>query len=269
MATNYREILRREGRKLAARAELSLDHPTARGDGREALVRKFLRRRIGSSFGVAKAEVIDSKGRTTGEFDAVIYDKRTAAAVAIEAGRKAVRVEAVAATIEVKSELKSAHLDEVFQRSNKDLLQLTRFYEPSMLLRAVGPTAPDWAKTETLLHEGLNAMLHHQNIPEVVSFVFGFGGVSKETTIPQLQLLGVDVICVLGSYVVAKQNIGFSGNPPALELWAEGEDALGAFLFLVERCLDNYLDSTRWVSPLWRRYFFSPEVVKAERTPTA
>jgi hypothetical protein len=262
MAKDYRQIMRWEAAKLTAKAMLSLDHPTAKGDGSEHLVRKFLSKRIGSSFGIAKAEVIDSLGRTTGEYDAVIYDKRTAAAVVAEAGRKAVRVEAVVATVEVKSDLRAADMEDMFKHGNNELMQLTRFFTPSMFLNVLGPRTPDWAKTEVVFRDGLSAMMHHQNIPEVVSFAFGFQGLTKERAADALQSPGVDAVCVLGEYTGAKSKLGFTANPPDLELWSEGDDALGAFLFLVEEALDNYLEARRWVSPHWRRCFLSPELLR-------
>ena len=68
MAKDYREAIRIVGRKLLSGAESALDNPTGKGESREDLVRRMLATRMGSSFAVSKAEVIDSAGRTTGEF---------------------------------------------------------------------------------------------------------------------------------------------------------------------------------------------------------
>lgn len=54
------------------------DHPTAKGDGREDLLRRFLAERVGTTFGVSKAEVVDSEGNTSGELDVVIFDQSVA-----------------------------------------------------------------------------------------------------------------------------------------------------------------------------------------------
>ncbi len=245
---------------------MSLDHPTAKGDGREELVREFLRQRVGSAFGVVKGEIIDSVGKSTGEFDAIIYDQRTAASVTAVGDREAVRVEAAVATVEVKSNLSTDDLKELFAKQNKEILQLNRFYRATSTLRAMGRFTKSWTQTEKIFASGLNPLLHHESIPAVVSFVFAFEGPRKETVADYIQFPFVDVVTVLGKYTVAKPHLGFSANPPGDPmLWAEGEDALGGFLFLVEECLENYLEARDWVAPAWRRYFFSPETLRAEQ----
>lgn len=262
MAKNYREILRIESNKLGPNAETAFEHPTARGDQRENLFLELLRRHVGSSFGVHKAEVIDSRGHTTGELDAVIYDRRTTAAVADEAGRKIVRVEAVAATVEIKSMLRKEDLEQIFEHGNKGLRELRRFYAPTPILSLVSRRDPNWSKSEDLFRNGLGTTAHHMNIPEIPGFAFGFDGLSKDLVSGPIQLTGVDAVCVLGKYAAAKRDLGFPSNPPELELWAEGHDALGAFMFLIEEALDKYLESRQWVSPQWRRYFLSPELLR-------
>ncbi len=268
MAKNYRKILRAEADKLASNAKSPFDNTTAKGDGREDLILAFLRERVGSAFGVTKGEIIDSVGKSTGEYDAIIYDQRAASAVASEGNRAVVRVEAVAATVEVKSILETKHLKELFAHQNKEILQLLRFYRPTPWLRALGKFTKSWDDTERVFAAGLCPMMHHENIPTVVSFVFAFSGLGMDSVGEWLQFPGVDVICVLGSYTVAKQRIGFSANPPDLQIWAEQEDALGAFLFLIEDCLEKHIESRQWVAPEWRRYFFSPELLQAESRKT-
>lgn len=287
MAKNYRDIFRTESAKLKALAASSFDHPTAKGDSREELVREFLRPRIGTAFGIEKAEIVDSDGRTTGEYDAVVFDARTGGALASEGGRRVVRVESAVLTIEIKSQLRHDDLKELFTHQNKELLQLHRRYRPTQellnlqhLQRAALPfknsevandDAKRHARTEAMFKDGLLAMMHHESIPEVSSFVFGFEGCAVDGTQPYLQFPGVDVVSILGEYTVAKENVGFPANPPGLLLWAEGDDALGAFVFLIERCLDLYLEGRRWVSPAWERYFLQsrtlPKLPKSNPAP--
>jgi hypothetical protein len=81
MAKDYREAMRIVSRQMAARTESIADHPTAKGDEREQLLRRELERAIGGLFAVAKAEVVDSTGRSSGEIDTVVYDRRVGACI--------------------------------------------------------------------------------------------------------------------------------------------------------------------------------------------
>ena len=229
VAKNYRDALRTLSRKLRGNSESVLDHPTARGDHREGLFVDALRVRLGATFDAVKAEVIDSDGRSTGEYDAVIYDKRTGACVAAEDGRRVIRVESVVATVEIKSVLKTSHLEELFSLQNKEMLQLTRYYEPTAELQFARLGDPEGLQRDVnALRNGVNAMMHYETIPQVVSLVFAFSGLSSDTIGQHLQLPSIDAVCVLDKYAAAKRELGYSANPPQLEMWAEGEDALGA-----------------------------------------
>lgn len=105
MASGFQAANRALSRLLLAEAEAVgvFGHKSALGDGREALVRRFLAERVGATFGVTKAEVVDSYGATSGELDVVIYDQRVASCLSVLGERRIVRAEAVAVTIEVKS----------------------------------------------------------------------------------------------------------------------------------------------------------------------
>lgn len=260
MAKNYPEALRTIARKLSAASESSLTHPTGRGDHREQLFLAELRVRLGSAFDAVKAEIIDSHGRSAGEYDAVVYDNRTGACVTEESGRRIIRVESAIATIEVKSALETKHLEKLFAHQNKEILQLNRHYDATWELRFARSSRPDQlARDIEKLQAGINPMDSYENVPQVVSLIFAFDGLSAETMGHHLQLPGIDAVCVLNKYTVAKARLGYSSNPSDGELWAEGEDALGAFFFLIEQAQENYLEGTRFVRPQWRRYFFAPE----------
>lgn len=259
MAKNYRDALRTLGRKLAANSESVLEHPTARGDHREEVFLDALRVRLGSSFAAVKSEVIDSSGRSTGEYDAVIYDNRTGSCVTEEHGRHLVRIESVVATVEIKSSLETKHLNDLFAHQNKEILQLTRYYEPNWVLKLARATDSDGLQRDVkALNSGINPMGHYETIPQIVSLVFAFGGLSLDTMNHHVQLPGIDAVCVLGKYTVAKAKLGYSDNPAQVQLWAEGDDALGAFFFLIEQVQAHYLEALQFVQPLWRRYFLAP-----------
>jgi hypothetical protein len=268
MAKNYRDALQTLSRKLKADAESVLDHPTARGDHREELFLEMLRVRLGSSFDVVKAEVIDSHGRSTGEYDAVIYDRCTGSCVTEEHGRWLIRVESVVATVEIKSDLESKHLKELFVHQNKEILQLTRHYVPTWELELARFGNPGGLeRDQEKLKSGVNPMDHFENIPAVASFVFAFGGLSKDTVAQHIPLPGIDAVCVLNKYTMAKTKLGYSDNPSQVQMWAEGADALGAFFFLIEQAQEHHIEAMRFVRPLWRRYFLAPTAISTPSAP--
>ncbi|WP_437839259.1 DUF6602 domain-containing protein [Sorangium sp. So ce1153] len=263
MARPYREIIRIESDKMRAAAVSAFDHPTGKGDHREDLVRGMLSERIGSAFDVVKAEVIDSFDNTTGEYDAVIFDHRTASCVLSEAGRKVVRVESVVMTIEIKSRLETEHLKETLRRGNKQLSSLRRCYSPNQVLRAKGPDAPNWDETQKIFRDGLSPLCAHVSIPEVINCVFAFDGITLNAAANELCHPMVDAVCVLGRYTVAKNRGGFEHDGSELIVMGENEDALGGFLQLIETVLERYLESRFWVSPDWRRYYAASSNIDA------
>lgn len=258
MADNYIELCRKLSRSMEAESQKVgiLGHPTAKGDGREDAVCGFLRDRVGTTFGVSKAEVIDSRGCTTGEYDCAIYDQSIAASLHVEDKRRVVRVEALAMTVEVKSELRSEHADELWG-NNKGLIQLTRFYKPTPLLSIVLRVLPQDKRDEaaTMFRDGLHPFMRHQDVPAIVSGFFAFDGPEVNTAAQYMSHPGVDFICVLNKYTIAKGNLGTSLNMGRPILYGEGIDALGAFLHVTEMILQNFRASRTFVWPDTARYY--------------
>lgn len=265
MATHFREVNRSLSRLLVeqARSIGVFDHPTAKGDGREDLVRQFLRERVGTTFGVTKAEVVDSCGATSGELDVVIYDQSVASCLSVLGERRVVRVESVVATIEVKSNFSPATWVEEHNRVRNGIGTLKRFFKPTPLLRLTQHFMDQaaWKNSEEALVAGIGALDDHQDIPAVVSAYFGFDGPSEKSVLPFIQTPLLDVVCVLGKYTIAKRRVGFdkaaNGTDAARSwVWGRGDDALGAFLQVLEDALANALDARALVLP--RQSYYVP-----------
>lgn len=253
-------------RQLVARSESVSDHPTAKGDQREQLLRDEITRAVGSAFAVRKAEVVDSTGRSSGEIDAVIYDQRVGACVSLGAGDRAVlRVENVAATIEMKSTLKREHLDALFQ-DECGFAYLQRYYRatsPLRLLLDLGMrSAPDRSVAgRKFLEEGLPTWASFESVPTVARLVVALAGPSIDVAAHYAWLPHVDAVCVVGKYTIGKSKLGLHENPPEVVLWAEDEDSLGAFFHLIETALERHLEAREWVTPDWRRYYAPPVAI--------
>lgn len=260
MASGFRETNCALSKALQEQARLLgvFDHPTAKGDGREDLLRNYLRERVGTTFGVTKAEVVDALGNTSGELDVVIYDQRVASCLAVHGERRIVRSEAVAVTIEVKSLFKPGSAAEESARIRDGVGTLRRFYRPSALLRPMIPrmTKEHAAEADALFNQGISTLddMPNAGIPSVVSAYFAFDGPSLEAIGPFVDTRLIDALCVLGRYTIARKKVGFDKRAEANDeargyIWSRDDDALGAFLHVIEGALDRALDSRLLVHP--------------------
>ena len=263
MASHFQETYRALSRQMAAAAGVTsaLGHPSGKGDSREDLIRNFLESRIGTTFGASKAEVVDSNGASSGELDVVVFDQSVASSLYEAGGRRIVRVEAVAATVEVKSRLDPSTWLQESERVRDGIGQLRRYYRPGPLLAALGrSTSPNmWEPTERAFYEGISPLDDFQDIPAVVSAYFGFEGPAEERMQGFIETPLLDAVCVLGKYTIAKKRVGFNkranGSADALGyVWGRGDDALGAFLQVIETALGNVLDARALVFPAARYY---------------
>jgi len=265
VASTFRETYRKLSRQLQEQARTIgiFDHPTAKGDGREDLLRTFLAERIGTTFGVSKAEVVDSNGLSSGEIDAVIYDQSVASCLNVLGERRIVRVESVVATIEVKSEFSPSTAQAEYQRVRDGIGTLTRFYRPTPMLDMVRIlSTPESPESQDIFRDGLSTLDDHKNIPAVVSAYFGYDGPNEDSQglsqFTQMNLL--DVVCVLGKYTYAKKCVGFNKRGKDLVAdrapcrWGAGDDALGAFMQVLENALGRTHDARAFVLPSARYY---------------
>lgn len=258
MASSYIELYRKLSAKMQSDAvEIGVyDHPTAKGDGREDLVCNLLKERIGTTFGVSKAEVVDANGATTGEFDCAIYDQSVASSLHVMGNRRVVRVETLAMVIEVKSKLEAHHVDE-YTNDGKGLDGLRRFYEPAPLLSLILNNTPEMRKeaADKMFEEGLPMCSRFEDVPAVIHGFFAFNGPEMETAAQYMRPPGVDIICVLNKYTIAKPDLGASLNVKHPVFWGKGEDALGAFLQCIEHTLQKFRISRELVWPAPLKYF--------------
>jgi len=209
-------------------------------------------------FDVTKAEIIDSVGRTSGEIDLVVYDQLTAApCLNVTGERRVVKAESVTVTIEVKSRLDADTWRVEYDRL-ASLGALKRFFAPRPLLQTFASALPDWPESQRALDAGLSPLEDHMEIPAFVSAYFGFDGPSIAGIQSFVQTPGIDLVCVLGKYTVAKRRPGFDkmangGEGGQPYIWAEGDDALGAFLVIIH-ALGRFRNSRDLVAPISRYY---------------
>jgi hypothetical protein len=256
-------------------------HPTAQGDGREDLVKDFLAERVGTTFGVTKGEIVDSLGSTSRteqhEHDIIVYDQSVASCLHLMGQRRIVRVESVAVVLEVKSTLNADGVGK-FVRDVEHLDLLRRFYQLSDLGLAMWSLAasPSTAAREPLdlpkpddesfskglrptdvLHRGEEGGPRLVFVPEVIPGLFAYTGPSMAAAQEYLERNPLlDLVCVLGEYVVARraafERNARPGDPEMVEV--AGDDALGAFLTLLEQGLQKFRNSRTWVVPDFKRY---------------
>jgi len=271
MAASYREILRSLSRNLQQQSQShasSFGHPTAKGDAREAQVRTFLAQRVGTAFGVAKAEIVDRDGKTTPEHDAVVFDQRAAACLDVAEERRIVRVESVAMVVEVKSRLEVPQLRAESQRVEDGVGRLKRFFAPAPLLRVIRSGVPKEVREsiDAMFAQGLGGRESNgdegEDAPAIASAYFAFDGPNDGSLPKPSEIPHIDLICVLGKYTVARQRQGFRQRPgDACDdpvHWYQigtGDDALGAFLYKVEGLLTTHLTS-RWLLEPSNTYYF-------------
>lgn len=90
-----------------------IKHPGEKGTYREDGVARFLRAQLPGRYGVVKGELIDTKGRRSGQIDIVIFDSTRAAPFVrgVKHAQWTLPAEAVLSTIEVKSRLTKAEIE--------------------------------------------------------------------------------------------------------------------------------------------------------------
>lgn len=269
MASDFIKITGHVARVMREAADAAgvFDNPTGKGDGREDLVRDLLRERVGTSFGVDKAEIIDSYGESSRETDVVVFDQSVAASLHVMGQRRVVRVEAVAMNIEVKTTFNKAAVDQTRDAVER-LERLRRVYEPSELMRVLGQSHPDLPQqnnrafaegirpTEILACDTPKATL----IPQVANCIFAYGGQGEDAARDALISTNlIDMVFVLGKYVVAREAAFYEKGEGTLNVVrAEGAGSMAAFLTLVERALQKYRSSRAWVVPSFHRYYQRP-----------
>jgi len=97
----------------SSKIAVSSGHPVNKGAIREFFVKEFLLGHIGADLGVTSGEIFDAErkvGSRTNQIDVIVYDKGYPKLQLTADGMDSIMVDAVHATIEVKSELKKDNL---------------------------------------------------------------------------------------------------------------------------------------------------------------
>lgn len=258
MAKKFREIYQATAAAIRAQADAAiLSNRTGLGDGREEIVRKLLREHVGNSFGVAKAEIIDSTGQTSAEHDVVIFDQDVSACVHAQGDRQVVTVESVAMIVEVKTTLDGRPETIAKERARFDALgRLRRFYRLAPIVAATYPTNPRRHEIDAFLSDGLGAREYNggeaepsgRNVQSIPIGYFAFQGWrDEEKTLAFAASLGLDIVCALEGASVWRLMSG------QLESVQADADALAMFLTYVRHILQLHRDSRSLVTPdAWR-----------------
>jgi hypothetical protein len=123
--------------------------------------------------------------------------------------------------------------------------------------------AETWAQSESTLQGGLSTLDNFQDIPAIVSAYFGFDGPSENAVQSFIETPLLDAVCVLGKYTIAKKSVGYNKRANGTSdargyLWGRGDDALGAFMQVIEDALGNFRNARALVQPSLC-YYISPE----------
>lgn len=122
----YRDLVGTRARTTidSARAMAVVPHAGVKGTIREMLIRDLFRPLFPADVGIGTGQVVAADDRISGQMDMVIYDRRILPAVLYEGTTGLFPVEAVTATVEVKSTLNATELRKAIDAA-KDLAQMT------------------------------------------------------------------------------------------------------------------------------------------------
>lgn len=266
MAKSFRQLLLRRSDDFL-RTVSSSNHPGAVGDALEIPFRAWLSEMVGESYGVTKGEIVDSDGRTSGQLDAIVYDRRTVPCIESEHGLRVIRVESVAVTIELKTGLEGRHLDEIEAKGNQGVDELRRYFRVQRLIAARAEALagdPGYARYLELGTDGVRACESERefDVPRVVCAVFALRGLSLESVAKRVRSGRVDAVCIPRSYTAAKRAPSYFAGESALDTFV-GDDALPRFLETVLEAIEAHSEWQLGARFDWPRYFRS----NPEETP--
>ena len=204
---------------LKAQSEVvgNINHRTSIGSNRETFVKEFLSKFFPKKFVVGSGEIFDSSNNVTNQCDVVIYNEQFP--IFDYSSTQQFLAEGVLAHIEVKSNLTTEELIKS--------LNITKSVK--MMERNVGS----------------------KNNPKISSCIFAYKGISKETLMKAHKEYYasegdfdnfVDIICVLGEYIIAKQNV--PGTPGKIIGYETKDRTLSLFFIqLYQFLLDNTVEN--------------------------
>lgn len=191
----------------ASRAAFS--HSLTKGESAEAALREFFKSYYPDSIGVARGQVMDSRGAMSKQLDVILYDAHRTPVLYTdrESGARLIPVEGVIAAVESKMNLKAADIPSIVE-SARVLKQMNRdayfIQENPVIVHEVSAYGATWPR-----------------LP-VMYFVFAFEGPGMDTVADALNSahanlpthLRIDLTCILDKGIVLNEVP--SGNINAL-----------------------------------------------------
>lgn len=235
----------RASRKLMADAQSGYPHKSGRGDHREEILTRFLQERLPATVALTKGHIADSDGRTTSEFDIILYNPL--ACLMITHGsekRKVVPVECVQAVIEVRSHLNRAAIVDVSQKMG-ELSKLKRYYNATALSSLLRVSSAFSVPVDATNRGALSLPIYGN--------LFGYDGVSANTIRTTLvnESANLENVTKLSGYVVhsiSGQWEVLDAGPFALEVFLSGltSQLLNAYSLATLSAPDVSRYSTMW-----------------------
>lgn len=175
----------------------ALTHSLSKGEAVEESVRKFLRRHLPTSLGIAKGQVVDSRGGISKQMDVIIYDAaRTPVLFTSESeGLHLLPSEGVIAAIEVKTKLTATEVPGLIEN-----MKSIKTLDKSAFLN-----------TDTVIQTNVNMFGEQLPLFPTLYFVFAFESADVNTYLNPLTTAlealplsqRIDCICLLDRGVFA------------------------------------------------------------------
>jgi hypothetical protein len=117
--SNLGEIMKAAAEDMKAhlaKTRAAIPHNLSKGEAAEETLRRFLRRHLPASIGIASGFVVDSKGATSKQMDVILYDVAHTPLLftSDEGGHQLVPSEGVIAVVEVKVQMTPSMVESVF-----------------------------------------------------------------------------------------------------------------------------------------------------------
>ena len=119
-------------------ARESFEQSSAKGDASENVWLEILGKYLPKRYRAAKAHVVDSKGKFSGQIDIVIYDRQYSPLIFRYGGQTIIPAESVYAIFEVKQTLNADHV----KYACKKVASVRRLYRTSLPIPHAGGTYP-------------------------------------------------------------------------------------------------------------------------------
>lgn len=182
---DFVEHLRKLNLILSTTAKIAEDYnnPSGIGDFRETSLIDILRAKLPTNLLLSKAEIMDSEGSRTPEFDIVITTSSETPRYFCLGERQVLPCEDVLMVGEIKSAFKLDQL-EYFIKGIKKLNELKRYFSPTQLFSHYSPKA-----ATSFINRPISPSEAHGGVSRIASFFFMYSSPSDETLIKHLNTL--------------------------------------------------------------------------------